>query len=137
MKLLSRKKTRTLTLPTKPTVYPPGTCAHTLSGYYYIKSASVRLRITSDRVLKSWSFPRVVETTDFALSNYKIRGKLGFRAGTLIYNIANGKMYLISDNKRLQITSPEALERIGATMDEAVVVSDDDMTLHLEGDTLN
>jgi len=131
------KKTVQRNLPNKPTVYPLGTVVSTERGYFYLKSNSFRLRISSKQVLDSWKFHRIVETSEKAVSNYRIMNKLGFRQGSLIYNIADGKMYLIEDNKRRWITSPDALERINASKDEALTVSNEDIKLHTLGEPLN
>ncbi len=132
MSLLRRKNNP----PVEPQVYPVGTCVKTEMGYFYISKPSYRLRIISTRVLSSWNFHRIAESTEKAVSNYKIMGKLGFRNGSLIYNIADGKLYLISENKRHQITNPDVLNLIGAKLNEIVTVSDEEMKLHSIGDEL-
>jgi len=118
-------------------VYPVGSAIRTDEGnLYYIKSAAVRMRIPSERILDSWSSHRVITSNEIALKNYKIMGKLGFRAGSLIHNVADGKIYLVSENKLHHIQSPEALELIGASYDDAVTVSIDDIKLHDIGEPL-
>lgn len=133
--MLLRKKKK-LVLPTEPTVYPIGTCVHTERGYFYMKANS-RLRIPSLEILNSYNFHRIAESTERALINYKITGKMGFRSGSLIYNISDGKVYLISDFKRRQVMSPKALRLIGAKYDDAVVVSDEDIQIHEVGEPIN
>lgn len=63
-------------------------------------------------------------------------GKLGFRVGSLIHNVADGKIYLVSENKLRHIQSPEALDLIGAVYDDAMTVSDADVKLHEIGEPL-
>lgn len=123
-------------LPTKPIEYPIGSAVRTEEGLFYIKSNSIRMRIPSERVLDSWSFHRVITSNEIGLKGYKIMGKLGFRSGSLLYNIATGKIYLVSDNKLRHVQSPEILDLIGAGYDDAVTVSDADIKLHDEGTPL-
>jgi len=58
-----------------------------------------------------------------------------FRNGSLIHNIADGKIYLIVEGLRCHVTSPEAFERIGAKRDAKHVVSVSlaEIRLHKEG----
>lgn len=126
-------KKKTQSLPTQPVEYPLGTAVETEKGFFYIKSSNTRLRIPSDRVLESWNFHRVVTSNEVALKNYKVTGRMGFRSGSLLYNIADGKIYLLEDNKLCHVVSPDALKRIGAVYDDAVVISNDDVKLHDEG----
>lgn len=121
--------------PTSPMNYPSDTCVRTESGYYLIKGGK-KYRIVSTRVLDSWSFSRIVKTTDAAVSKYRTAGKLGFRGGSLIHNIADGKIYLVSDNKRRHITSPDVLERLGANGKDVIHVSDTEILLHVEGEPI-
>lgn len=133
--MLKRKKK---TLPTTPVEYPHGTCVKTEKGTYLIQEGKtkVRLRVPTQRILDSWKFDRVVLTTEKALSQYKVYGRLGFRDGSLIYNIADGRIYLISKNKRRHITSPDALDRIGAKTSDALAVSDFEVNLQQEGEVI-
>ena len=116
-----RKKTKK-TLPTNPIVYPHGTCVKTERGYFLVKDGK-RYYLPTQRILESWSFPRVVETTEAAVANYRTVARIGFRDGSLICDIGSGKIYLISNNERRLIDSPEALELIGASISDATVVS--------------
>lgn len=125
------------TLPTTPVEYPSGVFIHTEKGYFYIHAAGKRMRIVSERVLKSWTPQRIIETTEAAVVKYKITSKIRFRNGSLIYSIADGKMYLIENGLRRHVTSPEALTRIGAGYNDAAVVGLDEINLHPEGEPLN
>lgn len=127
---------RTKTLPSSPVVYPSGSFIRTEKGYFYIVSLSKRYRFVSERVLASWNPQRIIDTTEAAVSKYKISAKMKFRSGSLIHNLADGKIFLIEGSKRRHITSPDALERIGAKMKEVVTVSLDEINLHEEGEPL-
>ena len=129
-----RRKTKSL--PDWPVEYPAGTFVSTPRGYFYIVSPSKRYRILSERVLNSWSPQRVVETTEAAVSKYRITAKMKFRNGSLIHNIANGRIYLIESGERRHVTSPDVLERIGATGKDVVTVSVDELLLHEEGEEI-
>lgn len=59
-----------------------------------------------------------------------------FRNGSLIWNIADGTIYLIESGKRRAIISPDALTRIGAVYDDAVPVSLAEIQLHESGEEL-
>lgn len=132
-----RKTTRTL--PTKPTEYPAGTFIETEKGYFYIATANKRYRIISKRVLDSWAPPRVVKTTEAAVGKYRIAAKMKFRNGSLIHNIADGKVYLVVDAKRCPMVSPEAFERIGAERSRKFVttVSLAEINLHELGEEIS
>lgn len=129
-----RRKAKTL--PESPVDYPAGTFISTQRGYFYIVSPSKRYRILSERVLNSWRPLRVVETTEAAVANYRISAKLKFRNGSLIHNIADGRIYLIESGERRHVTSPDVLERIGATGKDVVTVSIDELLLHQEGEAI-
>jgi len=129
------RRSQPKSLPTSPQNYPSGACVRSESGEYYIKGTR-RYRIISGRVRASWGFPRVIETTDAALANYKIAGRVGFRDSTLIYSISDGKIYLVSDNKKRHVVSPDVLERLGATVDDCITVSDAELRLHETGEPI-
>lgn len=123
-----------ITLRTEKTDYPYGTCVKTEAGYFLIRD-KVRFRIGSERILWSWKF-NIVETTEAAVRHFVIAGKLGFRDGTLINNLADGKMYLVSKNKKRHITSPDAFDKYGLSTSDMVYVSDAEAKLHEDGDEL-
>lgn len=128
-----RKKNQIQIL-TNPVVLPSGLAVKTNSGVYWIKD-NKRFKLISDRAAKSWSFPTVF-ATDQAVSGIKIVGKLGFRDGTLIKNIADGKMYLISQNKRRHIISPDTFIKYGLDRSNIVEVSESETNMHDIGENL-
>lgn len=123
-------------VPTTPQTYPTGSCVQTEKGYFYIRGTK-RYRLPTQRVLESWSFPRVILSSEAALGKYKVVAKMGFRDGSLIYNIGDGKMYLIENNLRRRIVSPEALDRIGASKNDATLVSEYEVELQDLGEDLD
>lgn len=135
-----RKKRRvSKTLPTSPIIYPDGVVVKTPKGYFLLKTVKgikKRYHLPTRRILDSWNFPRVVETSEAAVANYSIVAKLGFRDGTLIYNLGDGKIYLVSDNVRRTVKSPDALERIGCDLNSPVLVSEYEATLQRLGEDL-
>ncbi len=82
---------------TSPTNFPSGIAVKTDKDTYWIKDGK-RYKLISSRAADSWSFT-TVDATESALSGFKLAGKLGFRDGTLIKNIADGRIYLVSQNK--------------------------------------
>lgn len=129
-----RKKPKP-SLPSKPTNYPHGTCVRTEAGYFLIRDGK-RYYLPTQRVVDSWAFPRIVPSTEAAVKHYRIAAKVGFRDGSLIYNISDGKIYLIANNERRHITSPEALERVGARTTDTVLVSEYEAQLQRQGEDL-
>src|SRR5687768_952960 len=111
MNLIGLKKKTQKQLPSNPVEYPIGSFVESELGYFYILSPVKRLRIISTRLLNSWNPQRIILTSEKALANYRIASKLKYRNGSLIHNIADGKIYLIEEGKRRHITSPDALER--------------------------
>lgn len=122
--------------PSVPVDYPAGTCVQTEKGVFLLKG-KYRYRITSERILNSWNYPFVVESTESAVSQYKIGGKVGFRQGTLIKDMSNGKMYLISENLRRLIDSPDFFDVMLFPRDKMIEVSHEEAELHKEGESIN
>lgn len=131
-----RLRSKTQSLPTAPTEYPIGTFVETEAGFFYITGSDKRYRIITRRCLSSWRPHRVVQTTEAAVSRYRIVAKMKFRNGSLIWNISNGTLWLIESGRRRAIISPDALTRIGAVYDDAVPVSIDEINLHDIGEDL-
>lgn len=116
------------------TDFPQGTFVKTESATYLI-SNNKKLKAISNRIVKSWSPMRIVEVAESAVSHYK-EGILPFRQGSLIYSQASGRMYLISGNKALHILSPDVLTRINAKREDAVWVSQEELKIHVLGETI-
>ena len=131
------RKSTQRSLPSKPVVYPVGSFIETEAGYFYISGPNKRFRFLSKRVIDSWAPHRIIETTEAAVVNYRIAAKMGFRNGSLIHNIADGRMYLVEASKRRPITSPDVLDRVGAVRSDIVSVSLAEINLHEIGVELN
>lgn len=139
MRLWSKKTPPTRAeLPQTPQVYPTGICVKTEKGAYLINKDGKRYRIPTKAILDSWSFPLVVDTSEAALVKYPVAvTKLGFRDGSLLNNIADGKMYLVSGSVLRHITDPAVLARLGVTKGDAVTVSDDEINIMKFGENIN
>lgn len=117
-----------------PTVFPSGLAVKTEKATYWVKDGK-RFRLISDRAEKSWSFP-TVHATESSVAGMKLVGKLGFRDGTLIKNIADGRMYLISQNKRRHIKDPDIFDRYGLDRSNLIEVSEAEANMHDLGEDL-
>lgn len=112
-------------------VVPSGLIAHTEKGYFYVKG-NKRLKFVSDRAMKSWDLP-IVETTEGMMINHQPTGVLGFRDGTLVKDISDGRIYLISDSKRRHIIDPDVLEWLDR---EVISIGQKELFVHSEGERL-
>ena len=128
------KNTKSTLIVSQPTNFPSGLAVKTDKGTYWIKDGK-RYKLISDRAAQSWCFT-TVNATEAALSGIKLVGKLGFRDGTLIKNIADGKMYLVSQNKLRHIVDPDIFDRYGLDRSNLVEVSDTEIKAHDIGETL-
>jgi hypothetical protein len=117
-----------------PTNFPSGIAVKTDKATYWIKDGK-RYKIISDRAAKSWCFT-TVNATEKAVAEMKLVGKLGFRDGTLIKNIADGKMYLISQNKRRHIVDPDSFDTFGLDRSQVIEVSEAEASMHSIGENL-
>ncbi len=127
-------KSTPLSLITSPTNFPSGIAVKTEKATYWIKDGK-RFKLISDRAEKSWSFTTVMATEN-ALSGFKIAGKLGFRDGTLIKNIADGKIYLLSQNKLRHITDPDLFSKYGLDRSSVIEVAEYEINSHEIGENL-
>ena len=113
-------------------IVPSGLIAHTEKGYFYIKGKK-RFKFVSDRAMSSWSLP-VIETKELMLAGIIPSGVIGFRDGALVKDISDGKIYLISDNKRRHIVEPDVVEWIGS---EIIQAGQKEIFVHAEGEKLS
>lgn len=127
--------------PTEPLEYPSGTFIRTEKGYFYIVNQTKRYRLITERAVKSWSPQRIVETSEAAVSKYRIAAKMKFRNGSLIWNVSDGKIYLIESGKRRWVVSPDVFIRLGLdpskTMKEVIWVGREEINLHELGEDLH
>lgn len=134
------KKKSSLPAPTSPVKYPHASFVHTEAGYFYIVDDTRRYRLISSRVVDSWRPHRVIETSEAALKSHRVTAKMQFRNGSLIWNISDGKIYLIEHGKRRHVQSPDRLLELGivnvTTGDNVQIVSLDELNLHEEGEPL-
>lgn len=130
---LFKNTTSTLVI-SQPTNFPSGLSVKTDKATYWIKDGK-RYKLISDRAAKSWSFT-TVRATEAALSGIKLVGKLGFRDGALIKNIADGKMYLVSQNKLRHIIDPDIFNKYGLDRTNLIEVSESEIKAHEIGDPL-
>jgi len=132
LKLFKNTKT-TLTI-SQPTNFPSGIAVKTDKDTYWIKDGK-RYRLISNRAAQSWCFTTVL-ATEAALTGIKLVGKLGFRDGSLIKNLADGKMYLVSQNKLRHIVDPDSFNRYGLDRSKVIEVSDKEISAHDLGENL-
>ena len=130
---LFKNTSSTLTI-SQPTNFPSGLAVKTDKATYWIKDGK-RYKLISDRAAKSWMFT-TVNATEAALSGIKLVGKLGFRDGSLIKNIADGKMYLVSQNKLRHIVDPDVFNKYGLDRSIIIEVSEAEIKAHELGENL-
>lgn len=119
---------------TSQTNFPSGIAVKTDKATYWIKDGK-RFKLVSDRAAQSWLFT-TVNAAETAVSGIKLAGTLGFRDGTLIKNIADGRLYLISQNKRRHIVNPDTFIVYGLDRSKAIEVSNDEANMHDLGENL-
>jgi hypothetical protein len=132
LKLL--KNTKSTLAISSPTNFPSGLAVKTDKDTYWIKDGK-RYRLISDRAAQSWCFTTVL-ATEAALSGIKLLGKLGFRDGTLIKSVADGKMYLVSQNKLRHIVDPDSFNRYGLDRSKMIEVSEKEISAHDLGESI-
>lgn len=133
MKMFRSKNSRVL--PKVPTDYPTGLAVRADDEIFYIKGKT-KYKFFNHRVFKTWALTPV-EGTKESLSGHLYVGTLGFREGTLINNIADGKLYLVSGNKVRHIVSPDIFDKYGLDKNNVLEVSDEEVSLHEFGEVLN
>lgn len=134
MSLFKKQQQSKPRLQTK-TNLPSGVAVRTVSDSFLVKNNTL-LRIPNERVWNSWNFPIVLEVEWQAISHYPILGKLGFRDGTILEAIGSRKLYLVSAQKVRHIETPDLFEKLGISYDKRVLVSDEEINLHKEGEPI-
>lgn len=137
--MLTWKRKRTTESPshtrlTTKTNFPDGLCVEANGDYFLIREGT-RIRLPTQRVFESWSLEAIPVELD-AIRHMPIAGRMGFRDGSLICNYADGKIYLVSGNRRRPIISPDVYERYGLNEGHTIFVSQDEINLQKEGEPL-
>jgi ribosomal protein S4E len=132
LKLL--RNTKSTLIISSPTNFPSGIAVKTDKDTYWIKDGK-RYRLISNRAAKSWSFT-TVDATEAALTGFKVVGKLGFRDGSLIKNIADGRIYLVSQNKLRHIVDPDSFTKYGLDRSKVLEVSEAEVSAHDLGENI-
>ena len=117
-----------------PTNFPSGIAVKTEKATYWIKD-NKRYKLISERAAKSWSF-ETVRATENSLSTTKLAGRLGFRDGTLIKNIADGKIYLVSQNKRRHLVTMDSFDKYGLDRSKVIEAGIEEIEIHEIGEDI-
>jgi hypothetical protein len=112
---------------------PSGTAARLPDGRTWIVRGSKRFLVPSVRILESWAV-NVINVAGSVLENYEESGKVGFRDGTLIQDMSDGKIYLIENSRRRLLTNPDVLDVLDW---QVVLVSKNEADLHEDGEELS
>ena len=112
--------------------WPSGCALRDPSGQVWMIKNNKRFRCFSERTAWSWKF-NIIEVGPEALKNTPKGGILGFRDGTLIKDVSDAKIYLVSESKVRHVTSPDILDLLG----EPLLVSHDEVKIHTEGEELS
>ena len=123
--------------PQSPLNYPDGVAVSNELGHVYLIRGDTKHKLFSQRVVDSWNFSVVLRGSVESLRGFKNGPVLGFRNGTLVKNISDQKMYLISQNKRRHVQSPEFFDDLGFEWDEYYLVSEEEVNLHEEGEVIS
>lgn len=133
--MFRRKQAPPRQRPTQRINYPDGMMVGTEKATYYIKGGK-RYRAYNDRVVASWAIPVAFGSEASVAHIPKSRYPLGYRDAALVENMADGRLYLISSNKRRHITNPDVLVTLDIDISRVVVVSQAEIDLHDQGDDL-
>lgn len=115
-------------------VVPNGLIAITENGSFLVKN-NKRYKFVSDRAKNSWNL-REVLTSENAMKDFRIAGTIGFRDGTLIKDISDHKLYIISDYKKMHVVDPDTIVKLGMRTWDAMEVSKKEASMHQYGGQL-
>jgi hypothetical protein len=110
---------------------PSGLIGLNAGSFYYVKG-NKRFKFISERAMQSWCLP-VLKIDAAFLNKLTAGGTLGFRDGSLVKDISDGKIYLISDSKRRHVVDPDVLQWINTDIIDA---GQKDILVHQEGDPI-
>ena len=111
---------------------PKGVAVRTESGTYFI-NGRMKHKMPTQRVIDSWSFPRVLKCSDTDISAILSGAPLGFRDGTLVKALHDRVVYLISDRKARPVHDPDFLKWAGG---KPIWISKKELELHQVGEPI-
>lgn len=123
--------TTVLTRPEYKINYPDGVAVETEKDIYYIKGGK-RYRFVSGRAVNSWHLVPLVGS-ERSVAHIPYGGVVGFRDGTLLRDISNAKLYLISNSRKRHITGPDVFIDLGLSQDHAIDVAHEEVAVHQDG----
>lgn len=110
---------------------PDGTAIEAKGIYFFVKGG-MKYRIPSLSILKSQNYPRVIKVTPKSANKIpNSAAKIGLREGSVVRDISDNRIYLISGNRARHITSPIVLSQLGNP--DVILVAHSDITLHEGG----
>lgn len=110
---------------------PSGLIGSNAGSFYYVKG-NKRFKFVSERAMQSWVLPILKIDAGF-LNKLTPGGTLGFRDGSLVKDISDGKIYLISDSKRRHVVDPNVLNWINTDIVDA---GQKEILVHQEGEPI-
>ena len=131
----NQNKLSTVIPPQVPTEYPSGVAVFDGINTYFIKN-NKKYRVISQRAVESWGFS-VWQGSQGSLSKIVLGGILGFRDGTVIKDISNGKIYLVANSKKQHITTPDFFTKFGIDPKLVIEISNKEAELHKDGEPIN
>jgi hypothetical protein len=111
---------------------PSGLIGSNAGSFYYVKG-NKRFKFVSERAMQSWCLPVLKVNASF-LNKLTSGGTLGFRDGSLVKDISDGKIYLISDSKRRHVVNPDVLQWIDT---EIIDAGQKEVLVHQEGESID
>jgi hypothetical protein len=130
-----KRKSNNIIIVESPTIFPNGFAISDGKSKYFIKSGK-RYKLFSDRASISWGF-NYINVTPQSYKSMPLGGTLGFRDGTVIKDIADGKIYLIENSKKRHIISPDFFEKYGFNRNWIIEVSQKEASLHKDGEDID
>ena len=136
MRFLRRRQPKSRAeLPKTPVTYPSGICVKTEKGAYLLAKDGKRYLIPTKAIMDSWNYPLILDSSEAALANYPVGViKVGFRDGSLLNNIADGRLYGVSAGRLRHIVDPAVLDRLGNP--EFTVVSQAEIQMMRQGEPI-
>lgn len=111
--------------------FPSGVLVHFDDKFYRVSDSKLH-EIISWNAVMSWG--QAILVSDFIFDYEVSEAKIGFRPTSLLKGMDN-RFYFIEGNKRRIVSTPEFWE-LGFNEFEAILVSDEELNFHKEGEPI-